>query len=114
MEPNEPLAKFLPSVALGSSDLKVFEQMRSILFFLTRGHNNRPNELEPETFTRTYETYHALLDKMTDPDYQSRLLSHMRAERTISVNPGTPWSMSKITIFSDKKLTVLTPYGQSL
>lgn len=27
---------------------------------------------------------------MTDPDYQSRLLSHMRAERTIFVNPGLP------------------------
>lgn len=40
-------------------------------------HNNGSTELEPETSTRTFETYHALSDKMTDPDYQSRRLTSM-------------------------------------
>lgn len=50
----------------------------------------------------TSVTYHALLDKMTDPDYQSKLLPHMETDRTISVNHGIPWGTSKIAISRDK------------
>ena len=36
MVPNESLAKCLPSVTLGSSDLKVFEPMGGIHFFFNQ------------------------------------------------------------------------------